>query len=303
MKIVVTGSLGNISLGLVKKLIANGHEVTVISSNAEKAASIEKLQATPAIGSLANPVFVDQTFKCADAVYTMVPPDFSTPDYFALADKIHGNYARAIEKNNIRHVVNLSSIAVARAGVEPLERFYDLEKRLDAVSGLNVVHLRPAMFYTNFYGSLGSVKEQGIMGHNVAGTIDLPMTHPADIAEVAFNLLNSASFVGSQTKYVISDVKKGDEIAALIGQAIGKPVHWLEFPDETLLQGLLQNGFSRDAAETLVVSSGRAIRQGLFDEFKAPVYKTNTATGFEAFAKEYAAAYLRSSKSAAADRR
>jgi uncharacterized protein YbjT (DUF2867 family) len=288
MKVVVTGSLGNISLGLAKKLIANGHEVTIISSNAQKAPGIEKLKATPAIGSLADVAFVGRAFLGADAVYTMAPPDFSTPDYFTFADTIHRNYARAIEENNIRHVVNLSSIAVARAGVEPLERFYDLEKRLDAIPGLNVVHLRPAMFYTNFYGSLEMVKTQGIMGHNVAGTVGLPMTHPADIAEIAFDFLNTASFNGSQTKYVISDVKTGNEIAALIGQAIGKRVNWIEFPDEALLQGLLQNGFSKDAAETLVVSSGKAIRGGLFDEFRNEVYRANAATSFEEFAKEYA---------------
>lgn len=292
MKIIVTGSLGNISLGLVKKLVAHGHEVSVVTSKAQKAAAIENLAAIPAIGSLADATFIARTFQGADAVYTMVPPDFSTPDYFAFADQIHRNYVRAIEENNIPYVVNLSSIAVARAGVEPLQRFYDLERRINEISGLNVVHLRPAMFYTNFYGSLGMVKAQGIMGHNVAGTVDLPMTHPADIADVAFDFLNTAKFSGIQTKYVVSDVKQGDEIASLIGSAIGKRVSWVEFPDDGLLAGLLQNGFSQDAAETLVVNAGKAIKNGLFDEFKKPVYRVDPARRFEDFAREYAVAYL-----------
>ena len=38
MKYVVTGSLGNISKPLAERLIAAGHEVTVMSSNPEKAA-------------------------------------------------------------------------------------------------------------------------------------------------------------------------------------------------------------------------------------------------------------------------
>ena len=45
MKYVVTGSLGNISKPLAERLIAAGHEVTVMSSNPEKAAEIEKLGA------------------------------------------------------------------------------------------------------------------------------------------------------------------------------------------------------------------------------------------------------------------
>jgi len=36
MKIVVTGSLGNISNPLTQELVQKGHSVTVISSNAER---------------------------------------------------------------------------------------------------------------------------------------------------------------------------------------------------------------------------------------------------------------------------
>ncbi len=36
MKIVITGSLGNIGKPLAEKLFAHGHSVTVISSNPEK---------------------------------------------------------------------------------------------------------------------------------------------------------------------------------------------------------------------------------------------------------------------------
>jgi len=294
MKVTVTGSLGNISRILIEKLVRNGHQVKVVSSNAERAAEIEKTKATPLIGSLQDTAFIAQAFKGADAVYTMVPPDFSAPDYYDFADKIHQNYARAIELNNIQYAVNLSSIGVQFAGTAPLTRFYDLEKRLNQIPGLNVVHLRPAMFYTNFYGGLPMAKHQGIVGHNVGETIDLLMTHPADIAEAAYTFLNSLSFSGHQIRYIISDVKNGGEIAKILGTAINKPLNWVEFPDDALLAGLLQNGFSKDAAETLVVASGKAIREGLFNEFKKDEYKTTDSRTFADFAKEFGMVYKNS---------
>ena len=49
MKIVVTGSFGNISKPLAVRLIENGHEVTVISSSATKK-GIEASGAKAAIG-------------------------------------------------------------------------------------------------------------------------------------------------------------------------------------------------------------------------------------------------------------
>jgi len=292
MKIAVTGSLGNISLGIVKKLVANGHEVKVISSKASRASGIEKLGAVPSIGSLGDADFVWRSFEDVDAVYTMVPPDFSMPDYYEFSDCIHRNYVLAIRGNNIQYAVNLSSAGVALAGTGKFKGFYDPERRLNEIPGLNVIHLRPAMFYTNFYGSLVMVREHGIMGHNLAGTAELIMTHPADIADMAFDLLNTLSFAGSDIRYVISDVRSGNEVAALIGEAVGTQVNWVEFSDDALLAGLLQNGFSRDAGETLVVNAGKAMREGLFDEFKKEVYRATGGRRFEEFAREYAAAIV-----------
>lgn len=291
MKATVTGSLGNISRVLIERLVANGHEIKVISSNSGRAKEIENLGAIPLIGSLGDAEFVSRSFKDADAVYTMVPPDFSVPDYYDFADKIHQHYARAIEQNDVRYAVNLSSIGVAVAGIAPLSRYYNLEQRLDAVAGLNVVHLRPAMFYTNFYGGLGPAKHQGIIGHNVGGMVDLLMTHPADIADAAFTFLNSLSFADRRIEYVISDMKNGNGIAEILGGAIDKPLNWVEFPDEALLAGLLQNGFSQDAAENLIVNAGKAIREGLFDEFKKDRYGVSGSRKFADFAKEFAIAY------------
>ncbi|MFA6059749.1 MAG: NAD(P)H-binding protein [Taibaiella sp.] len=291
MKITVTGSLGNISRALIEKLMANGHEVKVISANPERAKEIENLKAIPLIGSLEDAEFVTRSFKDADVVYTMVPPEFSVSNYYDFADRIHQNYVRAIEQNNIQHVVNLSSIGVAVAGISPLTNYYNLEKRLDEMPGLNVVHLRPAMFYTNFYGSLGLVKQQSIIGHNLGETIDLLMTHPADIADVAFTFLNSRSFTNHQIEYIISDTKNGSEIAEILSAAINKPLNWVEFPDEALLASLLRNGFSLDTAETLIVNAGKAIREGLFDEFRKEKYRVSGSRKFIDFAKEFAMAY------------
>lgn len=288
MTLTITGSLGNISRPLIEKLVAGGHHVRVISSNPEKAREIEALKATPLIGSLTDTAFISQSLKGTDGLYTMVPPDFSVSDYNDFADKIHQNYVQAIQLSDIQFVVNLSSIGVSLAGVNPLENFYNLEKRLDNIAGLNLVHIRPAMFYTNFYGSLPLVKYQGIIGHNVAGSTDLLMTHPGDIAEAAFTFLNTLSFSGNQVKYVISDVKSGNFVAQIISEAIDKPLTWVQFTDDDLLAALLQNGFTRDAAESLVIATGKAIREGLFDAFKKEVSRGRK---FVDFAQEFERVY------------
>ena len=52
MKIVITGSLGNISKPLTQTLVQKGHLVTVISSKPDRQKDIEALGAKAAIGSI-----------------------------------------------------------------------------------------------------------------------------------------------------------------------------------------------------------------------------------------------------------
>ncbi|MFM2304200.1 MAG: hypothetical protein RLZZ135_1610, partial [Cyanobacteriota bacterium] len=69
MKIVVTGSLGNISKPLATELVQKGHTVTTIGRNEKKQPDIEALGAIAAIGSLEDVGFLTATFTGADAVY------------------------------------------------------------------------------------------------------------------------------------------------------------------------------------------------------------------------------------------
>ena len=289
MKITVTGSLGNISRVLIEKLVANGHEVKVISSNAEKAIEIEKLRAIPLIGSVENNDFVKESFRGSDAVYLMIPPNFSAPDYKAFTINVGKTYAKAIQETGIEYVVNLSSAGSPLAGVPPLAHYKNLEVWLDELQGVNVMHLRPGGFYSNFYGSMGMIKHMGIIGNNFADNVNMVMSHPADIADEAADALNTLSFKGKNIKYIVSDQKNGQEVAQILGAAIGKPdLKWVQFSDGQLLEGLIQNGFSKDAAQHYIVDMGIAIREGILEEH----YRQNThdVVGKRHFA-EFAAAF------------
>ena len=136
MKIIVTGSLGHISKPLAEKLIAEKHDVTVISSKTEKTEEIEALGAKAAIGSVEDVAFVTNTFKGADAVYTMVPPSFGAADWKQHIGKIGKNYALAIKAAGVKNVVNLSSIGAHMPdGCGPVSGLYFVEQALNALEG------------------------------------------------------------------------------------------------------------------------------------------------------------------------
>src|SRR5690606_21223 len=100
MKITLTGSLGHIGKPLTKSLNSKGHKVTVISSNPELEEDISALGATAAIGTIEDATFLTDSFKGADVVYTMVPPNDYFNDSLDLLEyyrRIGRHYAQAIK--------------------------------------------------------------------------------------------------------------------------------------------------------------------------------------------------------------
>lgn len=68
-RIIITGSLGNISKPLTDKTTAGGHFVNVITRNEVIIAAINLMGAKAAVGSMEGVDFLIETFKGADVVY------------------------------------------------------------------------------------------------------------------------------------------------------------------------------------------------------------------------------------------
>ena len=76
MKYIITGSLGNISLPVTQNLVKAGHQVVVISSNANKKEQIEGLGAEAAIGSVRDVAFLQSAFEGGDVTLPDDPLGF-----------------------------------------------------------------------------------------------------------------------------------------------------------------------------------------------------------------------------------
>ncbi len=204
MKYILSGSLGNINKPLTPKLVAAGHDVTVISSHEARKPEIEALGAKAAVGSVEDVAFLTETFKGADAVFELIPPPASAPeDWKARIRQIGKNFADAIKAAGVKKVVQLSSIgAHMPEGCGPVSGIHFAELELDALEGVDVIHLRPANFYTNLFAMIGLIKHAGILGNNYGADSPIVLVHPNDIAAVAAEELLSLSFTGKTIRYI-----------------------------------------------------------------------------------------------------
>ena len=285
---VITGSIGHISKPVIKELVKAGKNVRVITSSGNRVKEIQGIGATALVGNVEDKAFLKTAFKDADVVYTMIPPIWQTTNWLNTMQEVAENYAQALQDNDVKYVVNLSSVgADVGNGVGPVDGLHYFENLLNAIPGLHIRHLRPSYFYSNFLAQIGMIKKAGIMGGNFGEGEKLFLTHTNDIATTALEELLNLKFSGNSVRYIISDERSGKEIAQAIGNAIGIALPWIVFTDDQQKQGFLEAGLSETHAENYT-ALGRAIREGYMQADARKNKPQFGKTKLEDFAKEFA---------------
>ncbi|HLY68285.1 MAG TPA: NAD(P)H-binding protein [Puia sp.] len=299
MKYVITGSAGHIAKPLAEKLMSQEHEVTVISRNAANISGLVARGARAAIGSVEDADFLSRTFAGADAVYTMVPPNMAASNWKEFIGQVGKNYAQAIGASGIKWVVNLSSVgADLPEGCGPVSGLYKAELALNELTGVNIKHLRPGFFYTNLLLQIDMIKTTGIMGANFGGdALKIVLASPEDIAEAAAQELTQLNFSGHSVRYLASDERTSNDMAKVLGMAIGKPdLKWVVFSDADALKGMIAGGLPEEIARNFA-EMNHSMQSG---KMNADYWKNRPTTlgrtKLEDFAEQFAFA-IRSEKS------
>jgi NAD(P)H dehydrogenase (quinone) len=283
MKVIVTGSLGNVSQPLTETLVRHGHHVTVISSDPGKAAPIHDLGATAAIGSLADRDFLQHTLRGADALYAMLPFSFTEQDHLAYQRQIATNYVLALQHTGVKRAVVLSGWA---AELVPAASVEDVFTPLTEVA---LTFLRPAYFHSNFSQSLVAIKQTGRLTATFGADDRLVLVSPKDIAAAAAEELVAA--VPSQIRYVGSEEMSCNEAARVLGTAIGIPtLPWMIISPEQMLAEYERSGMPVTLAKSLVdmqatIHDGTALAK--FRQANPVLSQVKLAE----FAQEFAVAY------------
>jgi len=293
MKIIVTGSLGHISKPLTQELVAKGHEVIVVSSNPGKQKEIEALGAIAAIGTLADVDFLTTTFTGADAVYTMVPPNYAAADMMAYCRETGENFAEAIEKSEVKRVVHLSSIG---AHMEKDSGLILAHRQVETIfeklpTDVAITFMRPSGFYYNLLGFIPGIKAAGVIVANYGADDMLIWVAPADIASAVADELE-IPVTGHKIRYVASDELTGNETARILGEAIGKPdLKWILISDEERQRQLETVGLSPAMAHGLVEMFSSQHNGALAEDFYRNWPKVMGKVKMADYAKEFAAIY------------
>lgn len=282
---VLLGSNGQITSQLARLLLAAGHPVRVVGRNPSSLAQLESAGAEVAIGDPADAAFLQRAFAGAKAVYTMSPPCYDEPDMRAAQDRIGAAVAQALRGARVPRVVNLSSIgAELPAGTGPVEGLHAQEKRLDAIEGLDLLHLRAGSFMENLLPLAAVVAAAGVVPGMEAPDARIPMVATADIAAVAARELLTPQHRGVLLLHAPRHVTPR-EAATALGVAIGRPdLQYVQTPAAEAKAVLREQGFSPNAADQLEALARWLSTSPVASATVAPVAVQPTT--MEAFARE-----------------
>jgi len=288
---VITGATGHIGKVITRKLLSNGQKVRVVGRTEATLKPFMDKGAEAFVGSADDAGFLKKAFAGATAVFTMIPPDVTTPDIFAFDDRFTEAYATALSHSTVKYVVDLSSIGGELSqGTGPIAGLHHKEEKLKGL-GMNLLILRPGFFMENFFFNIPMIKSMGINGSSLKADTPIPMIATQDIGEFAADALLQLKFTGNSIQNLVGPRNVTPaEATRVLGAAIGKPdLPYVQFSYEDAEKGMAASGISQHVAREYNVMY-RALNEALI-QFPTGAKVTTTRTSIEDFAPIFAAAF------------
>lgn len=289
----IIGATGHIGSKAAEILLARGEQVRVVGRDAGRLAPLKAKGAKTFVGDILDTVFLTNAFTGADAVFAMIPPNFSTPDFREYQNDAGRSIVHAIIGSGVRYVVNLSSQgADLPAGTGPIVGLHDQEARLNKLAGVNVLHLRATYFMENLLMNIPVIHQMGFAGSAIRGDQKFAMIATRDIAARVAEHLVRRDFTG---KVVMDLLGQRDltleEAIHVIGDKIGWPeLKYVQLPYDEALKGMVATGITPNLGG-LFIEMSKAINNGLLAVGRPRTTENTTPTAIEDFAVVFAEAF------------
>src|SRR5277367_17809 len=287
---VILGAAGNTGSIIADTLLSRRKKVRVVGRDTRRLQRFVRKGAETFSGDVSDAVALTKAFRGARAAYLMLPPITSREDQERESDAI----AKAVTESGLRYAVHLSSYgAHVPEGTGPVTGLHSSEQKLNAIGGLNVLHLRAAYFMENNLAAIGMIHGMRIIGNALLPDVKLPMIATRDVGDYAAQRLLHLDFSGKQTRELLGERDLSmTEATAVIGRGIGKPdLKYKQFPYDQVEQALTQMGVPPKGA-AMYIEMYKAINEKVVVALEPRSPENTTATSFESFVQDvFVAAY------------
>jgi uncharacterized protein YbjT (DUF2867 family) len=280
----ILGASGNTGAIISDFLLSKGKKVRVMGRDGGRLQRFVRKGAEAFTADMSDAAALTKAFGGARAAYLILPPITTREDQEQQSDAI----AKAVKESGLRYAVYLSSYgAQVPEGTGPVTGLHSSEQKLNAIGGLNVLHLRAAYFMENNLAAIGMIQGMGIFGHALLPDLKLPMIATPDVGNYAAERLLALDFSGKQTRELLGQRDLSmTEVTAAIARGIGKPdLRYERFSYDQMQQALTQMGFSSKKA-AVYIEMFKAINAGVLAAQEPRSPENSTPTSFEKFVQD-----------------
>ena len=294
---VILGATGHTGSIVANFMLSKGQKVRVIGRDPGRLRRFVDKGAEAFTADMSDAAALTKAFSGARAAYLLLPPAKSPEEQERDSDAI----AKAVKESGLRYAVHLSSYGAQVAeGAGPVSGLHSSEQKLNAISGLNVLHVRAAYFMENNLAAIGMIHHMGIFGNALLPDVKLPMVATRDVGNYAAQRLLDLDFSGEQTREVLGERDLSmTETTAVIARGIGKPdLRYQQFPYDQVQQVLIQLGVPPKGA-AMYIEMYKAINAGVLVPLEPRSKENTTTTSIEQFVQDvFAAGYQSKAPSA-----
>jgi uncharacterized protein YbjT (DUF2867 family) len=238
-KILVTGATGNVGSRLVRLLKQKGQAVRAFARDPERN-PVEGVET--AAGDFADKAALQKAMDGVTSVYMLTAGE-------NLAEH-EANIIDAARSAGVGLVVK-HSVAGAQYKAPGFPAWHrEGEERLEA-SGLPYVFLRPTSFASNALYWANTIKSQNTV-YGALADASVPVIDPEDIAESAAAVLTTPGHAGKTYELSGPETLTTDQQVNQLGQVVGRPLKYVNVPDDAARQSMLGMGMSPGYVDAMV---------------------------------------------------
>jgi uncharacterized protein YbjT (DUF2867 family) len=285
---VVLGASGNTGQVVAKNLLARQQKVRVVGRNSAHLQPLAAQGAEIFVGDVTDSSVLTKAFQRADSAYVMIPPNPTSDDPLAYAERVSDAIAAAVKSAGIKNVVSLSSLGADKPDrTGPVLGLHHLEQKLNQIESANVLHLRAGYFMENTLPQVHTIRLTGSVIGPLRPDLKLNLIAARDIGAAAADALLGLGFQGKQTRELLGQRDLDfTEIAPIIGKAIGKPnLGYVHAPDDQVRSAMVQMGMSEKFVG-LLLEMCASLNSEYMRALEPRTSRNTTPTPFETFVAE-----------------
>jgi uncharacterized protein YbjT (DUF2867 family) len=242
--ILVIGGRSKIGAALTAELLRQGQQVRILTRAGEPADG-QPARAETVVGDLADEGSLVAAMEGAEKVFMISSPH---PD----AVRWHRNAIDAARRTQVQLLVRSSILGADRESPAEFISAHTVSDRYLRDSGLPYVIVRPNLFIQNVpETTIPFIDESGSF-YVDAGPARISMVDTRDVAAVAATVLTQSGHAGASYDVTGPQALSYADVASKLTRALGRPVTYVDVPDDATRQALLAAGLSEWFANALV---------------------------------------------------